>query len=299
MIVIADSGSTKTTWRVVLRGHLSFDVATAGINAVRDDEATIRQTVQRACAAIRDEFLEGRASSLASESSPTAIYFYGAGCLPAFTAPLKRVLAEVFPMSECVVESDLLGAAHALYGKAEGIACILGTGSNSCLFDGQRIVQNVSPLGWILGDEGSGAVLGRRLVGDVLKGQLPETVCSVFLQRFGLQVSDIIEAVYRKAQPNRFLASLVPFLAEHRDVEAVHALLVGEFRRFFVRNVAAYSRRDLPVGFVGSVAYHFSDELAEAAEAEGFVLGDILQSPMDRLESYFRERARQFVPQNF
>lgn len=291
MKLIADSGSTKTTWCAVLPGGRSLEVKTAGINPVRDDEATLRQVVREACSAIADALNRGRAATFQGHASCSAVHFYGAGCLPAFTAPLEQVLKEVFPEAVIVIESDLLGAAHALCGRREGIACILGTGSNSCLYDGRQIVRNVSPLGWILGDEGSGAVLGRRLVGDVLKGQLPDEVCQAFTQTFKLQRQDVIEAVYRQPQANRFLASLVPFLSEHRDVEAVHALLVDEFRRFFVRNVAAYGRRDLPVGFVGSVAHYFREELSAAAAAEGFVIGEILQDPMPRLVNFFKEEA--------
>lgn len=290
MILIADSGSTKSTWRAVLPDGLSYEVHTSGINPVRDDEAAMRQVVQEACSSLSGEVHFGDDATFGAAF--TSIHFYGAGCLPAFTAPLEKVLRAAFPKAKLTIESDLLGAAHALRGHREGIACILGTGSNSCLYDGRQIVRNVSPLGWILGDEGSGAVLGRLLVGDVLKGQLPDEVCQAFFQRFNLQRADIIEAVYRQPQANRFLASLVPFLSEHRDVDAVRRLLTDEFRRFFVRNVASYGRRDLPVGFIGSVAHYFRAELTAAAAAEGFAIGEILQDPMPRLVEYIQEDAQ-------
>ena len=286
MKLIVDSGSTKTAWRVQLSPVMCFDIFTAGINPVRDDEASMHQVVDEASSRIGSELVLGRASSLASGTTFSHVHFYGAGCLPNFTAPLIRLLEQAFPSAIVEVESDLLGAARALCGREEGIACILGTGANSCLYDGQRIVRQTPALGWILGDEGSGAVLGRRLVGDVLKGQLPQALCEAFLQRFGLMQADIIEHVYRQPQPNRFLASLVPFLAEHTESPAIHAFLVDEFRRFVHRNVVAYGRRDLPVSFVGGVASQFCEELQEAVEAEGFGLGRIEKNPIERMAEY-------------
>lgn len=286
MKLIVDSGSTKTAWRVSIPQAPSFEIHTNGINPVRDDEATIHDVVHGACASIQAELTTGRASSFCSDAHFIAVYFYGAGCLPAFTGPLEKVLRACFPSAQLAIESDLLGAARALCGHSEGIACILGTGSNSCLFDGEHIVENVSPLGWILGDEGSGAVLGRTLVGDLLKGVLPKELCDDFLQRFGLTPADIIERVYRQPQPNRFLASLVPFLVEHRAEGAVRAFLIRQFRQFFVRNVAAYRRTDLPAHFVGGIAYQFEDEVREAASAENFVVGKILKDPVSSLETY-------------
>lgn len=287
MILIADSGSTKTTWCVVFSDAVSFTVHTLGINPVRDGEDAIRVVFHNAKKAIDAERIQGRASSFADDSIEH-LFFYGAGCIPPYSVALQRVLEQTFPGSDVSVNSDMLGAARALCGLKEGIACILGTGSNSCLYDGNTIVRNVSPLGWILGDEGSGAVLGRTLVGDLLKGQLPTALCNEFMQRYQLTQSDIIEAVYRKPLANRFLASFVPFLAEHRDEEGIHALLVDAFRRFFRRNVSAYQRWDLPVNFVGSVAYYFEKELTIAAEEEYFKIGLILREPMDKLVIYHR-----------
>lgn len=290
MILIADSGSTKTSWCVDLGGLQTFVITTSGINPVRDDEETIQAVVQEARAAIEAELAMGRASSHAHDLTFSHLFFYGSGCIPAFTAPLFHSLSSAFPKATIAVESDLLGAARALCGHHEGIACILGTGSNSCLFDGEHVVQNVSPLGWILGDEGSGAVLGKHLVSDLLKGQLPAALRDAFEKRFNLSPSSIIEAVYRRPQPNRFLASLVPFLAEHREEQSVRAFLIRQFRSFFVRNVLSYGRTDLAVNFVGGIAYQFEDELREAASAEHFVIGQILRNPIEELAIYHRER---------
>ena len=281
MTLIADSGSTKTTWCVVLPNSISFSIQTTGINPVRDDEMTIHAVVESALAAIKNECMMGRASSFTSEFSVREVYFYGAGCIPPYSDTVHRVLTSLFPDACVCVESDLLGAARALCGSHEGIACILGTGSNSCLYDGECIVQNVSPLGWILGDEGSGAVLGRTLVGDLYKGQFPRSLLDAFEARFSLNRTSVIDAVYRQPQPNRFLASLVPFLAEHREDAVIHDFLLRQFRLFLLRNVACYQRKDLSVNYVGGIAYQFENELREASHLEGFDVGVVERSPME------------------
>ena len=274
--LIADSGSTKTSW-ILTDGTTRRELETMGINPVRDSEEEIERTI----------------GLLTSGPTPTPslvgremVFFYGAGCIPPYSDVVRRVLERRFPEAEIHVESDLLGAAHALCGSKEGIACILGTGSNSCLYDGQRIVENVSPLGWILGDEGSGAVLGRRLVGNVLKGQFSPALCQAFADETGLTRARITDKVYREPMPNRFLASLVPFLGRHRDDEEVHQFLIDEFRRFLRRNVAAYRRPDLPVGFVGGIASSYEEELSEALRLEGMTLGRILKRPIDNMVDY-------------
>jgi N-acetylglucosamine kinase-like BadF-type ATPase len=283
MQLIVDSGSTKTTWCAVLSYPMSFTIQTSGINPVRDDEKTIRTIIKNARAAIETEIIMGRTSSLVPSVSFGQVFFYGAGCIPPYCQAVHSALQQAFPDAAVCVESDLLGAARALCGHSEGIACILGTGSNSCLYDGLSIVLQVSPLGWILGDEGSGAVLGRTLVGDLLKGQMPSYLRESFENRFNLNAAAIIDAVYRQPQPNRFLASLVPFLAENRAETAIHDFLIRQFRQFLVRNVATYQRRDLPVNFVGGVAYQFENELREASQEESFDVGIVERSPMERL----------------
>lgn len=265
MILLADSGSTKTAWAY---GDTLY--YTAGINPVRDSRESIE--------AVLDAL---------PPLQPSEVQFYGAGCIAPFKTTVEDALRARYPEATVSVESDLLGAARALCGEGEGIACILGTGSNSCLYDGRTIVQQVSPLGYILGDEGSGAVLGRTLVGDALKGQLGPSIREQFLAWGAFTPADIINKVYREPQPNRFLASLVPFLALNRNDDGIHRLLIDAFRRFFVRNVNAYGRRDLPVSFVGGVAKEFTDELREAATLEGYTIGHIIAAPIERLRSRY------------
>lgn len=286
MKLIVDSGSTKATWIWLRQGLDEVKVDTVGINPVRDDAEVIGRIVENVAATLTSyEAVQGKpgVNQLAQE-----IYFYGAGCITPYKEVVSAALKRYFPGADVCVESDLLGAARALCGKKEGIACILGTGSNSCLYDGEKIVANVSPLGWILGDEGSGAVLGRNLVGDLLKGQLGEELKVAFFERFALTQTEIIDRVYRQPLPNRFLASLVPFLVEHREVEGIHELLVNSFCAFFRRNVAAYGRRDLPVGFVGGVAAQFEKELRESADIEHFIVCDIEKMPITKMVTFHR-----------
>ncbi len=264
MILIADSGSTKTDWLVGGK-----TIKTIGINPARDSLDTIREAIR----------------PLPQEPF-THVYFYGAGCIPPFDGKVRTALTELYPNAHVCVESDLIGAALALCGDREGIACILGTGSNSCLWDGRGIAQHTPPLGYILGDEGGGASLGRRLVGDLLKGQLPTDLRSSFLQRFTLTPKDIIEQVYSKPMPNRWLASLVPFLQENQEREELRTLIVGELRLFIQRNIKQYRRPDLPLCFTGGIAYSFRGLLRDACQAEGYRLGEVLPSPLQRLAQY-------------
>lgn len=283
-MLIADSGSTKTAWMLVREGKPDVACHTRGINPVLQTEADIAALLDR-------ELLPALSAQAVDTTAVRRVFFYGAGCLPTRRKAVDSALHAVFPVAAVQVDTDLLGAARALCGSAEGIACILGTGSNSCLFDGRRIVRNVSPLGYVLGDEGSGAVLGRCLVGDLLKGCLPDALRACFMEEFDLTPDEIIERVYRRPMPNRFLASLAPFLARHREEPGIRSLLTDNFGAFFRRNVAAYGRTDLPVHFVGSIAYFFSDELNEAARREGFSVGRVEREPLFQLVDFHRSRS--------
>ena len=277
MIIIADSGSTKTEWIV---GELAgLSVTTKGINPVRDTKEEILDVLSTE---LMPELLS---SPTIRQSDITEIHFYGAGCIPPFSQSVKEALEEHFPQAIAHVYSDLLGAVRALCGREEGIACILGTGSNSCLCKEGEIVKNISPLGYILGDEGSGAVLGRTLLSEMLKGNLQD-LWDDFTQRYSLSVPDIINKVYRQPQANRFLASLVPFIKEHADNPSVNDMVVNEFTRFLQRNVIPYGRPDLPVNFVGGVANNFTDEIKTACTLCGLNLGKIIARPAEEMRKY-------------
>ena len=177
----------------------------------------------------------------------------------------------------------MLAAARGLCGHQPGIACIMGTGSNSCYYDGKNIVSNVSPLGFILGDEGSGAVLGKLLVGDILKNQMTPGLKEKFLEQYNLTPAEIIDRVYRQPFPNRFLASFSPFLVEHLDEPAIRELVLNSFKKFLKRNVMQYDYQHARVHFIGSVAFYYKELLSEACKAMGIHLGTIIKSPMEGL----------------
>lgn len=278
MILIADCGSTKIDWCAVsAEGEVVRRMFTGGMNAVMLTEEEMSERI----AAELVPQLDG--------INIDEVYFYGAGCLAEeVCANVRRAIADNIPSARKIeVDTDLLAAARALCGRKAGIACIMGTGSNSCYYDGEAIRDNVSPLGYILGDEGSGAVLGKLLIGDVLKNQLPRELCDKFLAQYDLDRLTIIRRVYKEPQANRFLASVTPFLIENIAHPEVHSLVLESFKAFFRRNVLQYDNaRDLSVNFIGSIAYYYRDVLCEAAEAMGLVVGTIIKSPMEGLIAF-------------
>ena len=277
-ILIADGGSTKTDWCLAEDRKVLRRIKAGGINPVFQTDEELRHATEDVARQLEDVH-------------PEAIRFYGAGCIPTQTERVKCALKQAFTGTENVeAGSDMLGAARGLCGHQAGIACILGTGSNSCFYDGENIVANVSPLGFILGDEGSGAVLGKLLVGSLLKNQLTPGLKEEFLAAYALTPADIIERVYRRPLPNRFLASLSPFLAAHLEDAGVHQLVLDAFRDFLRRNVMQYDWQAHDVHCCGSIAFHYKKILAEAAVSLGIRIGQIIQSPMEGLVRYHSER---------
>ena len=303
-VLIADSGSTKTDWALLPAapasgssgapsapasgapsGLLCGDTVAApsspfhtqGITPVHQSPATIRH------------ILSTELLPQLPPSTVTAVHFYGAGCTSAHAPMMADLLCECFPAATVEVNSDLLGAARALCGRAPGVACILGTGANSCLYDGTDITQNTPALGYILGDEGSGAVLGRLFLNAVFKDPRLAEVRDDFLATHQLTMADIIQRVYREPMANRFLASTSLYIGQHLDNPLLRALVVGNFRQFFLRNIVPYQRPDLPVHFVGSMAHHYCSCLEEAAHAEGFTVGRVLKSPLSGLSAFHRQ----------
>lgn len=280
MILLADSGSTKTDWGLVENGKLVKRLRTSGMNPFQMSEEAITEEIK---------------THLVPELPGTVldeVHFYGAGCTKEKQPIVERALrANLTINGECEVASDMLGAARGICGHKPGIACILGTGSNSCSYDGKNLVKNVSPLGFILGDEGSGAVLGKLLVGDVLKNQMPEAITKRFLEKYKLTSAEIIDRVYRQPKPNTFLASFVPFLEENIDEPKIYNLVKESFRSFLRRNVMQYDGwQTLPIGFNGSIAKIYKKPLLEALEEEGMHLGRIIQAPMEAMVEYHVEK---------
>lgn len=280
MILLADSGSTKTDWGLVENGKLVKRLRTSGMNPFQMSEEAITEEIK---------------THLVPELPGTVldeVHFYGAGCTKEKQPIVERALrANLTINGECEVASDMLGAARGICGHKPGIACILGTGSNSCSYDGKNLVKNVSPLGFILGDEGSGAVLGKLLVGDVLKNQMPEAITKRFFEKYKLTSAEIIDRVYRQPKPNTFLASFVPFLEENIDEPKIYNLVKENFRSFLRRNVMQYDGwQTLPIGFNGSIAKIYKKPLLEALEEEGMHLGRIIQAPMEAMVEYHVEK---------
>ena len=282
MILIADSGSTKIDWCLLNGNKKVAQIFTTGMNA-------LLMTEEEMAECIMTELMPNLQGYEVTE-----IYYYGAGIISdkiknQVINALKRNMPHV---TKIEVDTDLLAAARALCQREPGIACIMGTGSNSCYYDGEKVVDNVSPLGYILGDEGSGAVLGKLLVGDVLKKQLPEHLCEKFLKEYNLDRTTIIERVYRKPAANRFLAQFAPFIERNINEPSIHALVLRSFTDFFVRNVANYPHyKELPCNFVGSIALLQKDVLIEAASKLGITIGNIIQAPMEGLIKYHSTNA--------
>ncbi len=273
MILIADSGLTKTDWCGINKGSI-FCIQTQGINPFHQPQETI-------LAILYKELLP----QLPVEPIEY-IYFYGSGCTLQKGKQLNSCLKKVFgEQTRTEVYSDLLGAARALCGHSSGIACILGTGSNSCYYDGEKIVDNVPPLGYIIGDEGSGAYMGKRLIADCMRKQLPENIRLAFNNEYQFTQEEIIQRIYRDPLPNRFLAGMMPFIVKFRHEPAMHKLIMESFGSFIIRNLSQYPAR-VPVYATGSVAHYLQEEISEAMKLHGFTLMHIEKTPLNGLANF-------------
>ena len=295
MILIADSGGTKSDWTLLhspYPHHWETVAAfqTQGISPIHQEPDAIRQILGHDVVSQLSTF--SRAALINSKVLETPllsqieVFFYGSGCTPAHVPMMKQMLAQVFPSNKVEVHSDLMAAARGLCQHEPGIACILGTGANSCLYDGQNIVQNTPALGYILGDEGGGAVLGRLFMNAIFKNPQLADIRDDYLSETGLTQADIINKVYREPLANRFLATTSPYIQKHLDNPYLSDMVVQNFRQFFRCNIVPYQHPELPVHFVGSMAYHYEEQLVRAAEIEGFNLGHIVKSPMEGLIAY-------------
>ncbi|WP_299826073.1 hypothetical protein [uncultured Pontibacter sp.] len=288
MILIADSGSTKTDWRLVTATETFDQVQTIGFNPMYQDADQIYQ-------ALHDTLLPQL-----KEKTPEAIYYYGAGCSsPERNKRVEDALKLAFPASEIHVDHDLMGAARSLCGHKPGIAGILGTGSNSCLYDGKDIVDNVPSLGFLLGDEGSGAYMGKLLIKAYLYRELPDELAQSLKNRFNLTKDGILDEVYGSTVPSRYMASFAKFMHEKRQHPVIKAMIYENFSEFFECHITKYDKfAELPVHFVGSIAYHFSDTLKQVAKKYGITLGRILSTPSEGMILYHQELLQAFGTPN-
>lgn len=271
MKLIAESGSTRTEWALVEDNHLVQCVFTEGLNPFFQTRREISRSVRLG---LPESFFKKKLDQ---------VYYYGAGCS---SYEKKNILGASLVAqfkTPIQVESDLLAAARGLFKCEAGIACILGTGSNSCFYDGKIIVKNVKAAGYILGDEGSGAVLGKLFLADLLKGLAPKELANEFHEKFRISVNDVMESVYNLPFPNRFLGTIAYFLGDYMDNEYVYNLLTNNLRSFFNRNVCQYDYINYPIRFVGSLAYAYPDILQEVAQEFGVEIDVIEETPMNGL----------------
>lgn len=282
--LIVDSGSTKTSWCFAfLPDTKSADgartVTTEGLNPAVMSAEEVEEKIAKAL----NHCLQSLSISAADVDN---VFFYGAGCIAGRTVVVSESIQSILVDARIYVADDLLGAARALCGHKAGIACILGTGSNSCLYNGENIVAHTPALGYVLGDEGSGAVLGRKFLNAVLKQTLHENIRKRFLQESGLDMAEVINRVYRSPAPNRFLASMSKYIHGYLDEKEVRDIVIDNFEDFIRNNILAYGDKFRTINVVGSIAYHYKEQLTEAASRNGFQIGKIIKSPIEGLMEY-------------
>lgn len=276
MILVADSGSTKTDWRLLDGSREVSRVQTKGLNPYYQQKEEIAAEVAQ------------QLVPQLGDVPVASIYFYGAGCsTPARQGVISDALKPFFPTASMQVASDLLGAARALSGLKPGIVCILGTGSGSCLYDGKKVVKNIPSLGFILGDEGSGAWLGKKMVTDYLRGHMPKKCIETINSELHIDKETILEHVNHRPMPSRYLAGFARFISEHADQTYFYQLLFDSFVDFAKSYIVRYPEHSrYACHFVGSIAYHNSDLLGHVARYMGFKIGNIIKSPIDGLTSF-------------
>ena len=295
MILIADSGGSKTDWALVSlptdNSKCVLKVRTQGLNPFHQSKDVILKALEEELMPALYKAAE-QSGTFSKEydiaEKVTQIAFYGAGCTRALSPIVGEALAVAFPSASIKVESDLLGAAHAVCGHEEGIACILGTGANSCLYDGEQIVANIPPLGYILGDEGSGAVLGKMLLNGIFKGDLSAEIRDLYLEWSGLTYPEIIDKVYRQPLANRFLSSSSKFIKENLQYAELEGLVRYNFDTFFKKNILKYTVSSIRIiSAVGGIASAFEEQLRASADSFGYQVGKVLSSPIDGLIEYY------------
>lgn len=274
-ILIADSGATKCEWKLIDQGKKKT-IFTQGISPYFLNKEQITALLQK-------ELLPKL-----KNASILDVHFYGTGLSNQENANIiKKVLKSIFPKAKIEVQTDLLAAARALCGKQKGIACILGTGSNSCYYDGKKIVKNSPGLGYVLGDEGSGAYLGKKVIQYYLYKTFDEDLMSRFEKRFEVTPIDILEQVYKKPLANRYLASYAIFLAENRGHYMIENIIEDGLNDFFFTHLYKYRESwTLPIHFIGSIAFGFKDVLQDLCDTYELELGQVMKAPMQGLLAY-------------
>jgi glucosamine kinase len=276
MILIADSGATKTAWRLVHSRQDIRSFETNGFNPFFINSASIEDEVAKELVPFIDSH------------HVKEVFFYGAGCSTIDKCIIvEDGLKDLFSEARIKVEDDLLGAARALFSHQPGIACILGTGSNSCLYDGKKITENIPSLGYLLGDEGSGAYIGKRLLREVFTLSAPADVRALFEKKYNYTRVDILNQIYQRPLPNRFLSSFMPFIRENISHPFIVELVKHCFRDFFEMQVLKYSEcRNMAISCTGSIAHYFAEQLREVAIEKNLEIKNIVQTPIEGLTEY-------------
>ena len=291
MRLIIDAGSTKTEWILMEGNAVIRRFQTEGFNPNYNDIQTLKTLVETRFIASPDN--EIPFSRRDKSVSLRVVYYYGTGCGSEKNCQaIQEVFHNRFPEAEIHVTHDLMAACHAVLGHERGIACILGTGSNSCVYDGENIVEKAVSLGYLVGDEGSGMHIGRAVVRAYFYGFMPEDLRQSFDATFHLELKDFIQQLYHNEQPSRYLASFAKFACEHQNHPYVHALVKDCFKAFVKAFVCRYSEcKTMQVNFVGSIAYHFQTILRECLTEFGLTMGEVIQAPAEGLIRYYQQEA--------
>ncbi|SMC00523.1 N-acetylglucosamine kinase-like [Hymenobacter roseosalivarius DSM 11622] len=276
MIIIADGGSTKTNWCLIDDAGTRINFNTEGYNPDFIDTAGIQASLQ-----------QNLPDTLELEKI-AEVHYYGAGISSAKKAEIvAAAMRAVFTRAKVVVDHDLLAAARALLGTKPGFAAILGTGTNSCIYDGKEVAVNVDSLGYFLGDEGSGSYIGKRLLRDYLRGFLPDGLQENFRETYGLTRDEILDRLYNQPLPNRFLASFAKYAYDHNNVSYCREIVLDGFKAFFDNLVTKYPNyQNYTFNCIGSVGYNFRDALIQVAKSHDMEVGKIIRSPIDDLVDY-------------
>ena len=278
-ILIADAGSTKTDWSFIYKGSSSpMRVSSIGINPAHISTENIKEILKEIKCSLGQLPIDN-------------ILFFGAGCAtPQMKEKVSTAFSDIFSCNNISIESDLTGAAIALWGNSEGLVAILGTGSATGFYADGKIQKQIPSLGYILGDEGSGFSLGRRLLNSVYKKILPPIIIEKFEEEYHLSLSLLINEIYAKGKPASYIASFSPFLLKNKEEESIQNIILEEFDSFFLHNIIPYGNISRDIRMIGSVAFNYQDFIKNSANKFGFNIEKVVKEPMPYLEKYFMEK---------
>jgi N-acetylglucosamine kinase-like BadF-type ATPase len=276
MFFVVESGSTKSDWVLIENKNNQSFYSTMGFNPYFHSSDRIESE------------LRSNSDIMKVADSIRGVYFYGAGCSSSELNQIVEIgLSRIFPNAEIQVEHDLLACAYSTYSGNPVISCIIGTGSNSCYFDGKSVSEEIPALGYILGDEGSGSFFGKQLISNFLYKRLPSEISDDFIKTYNLEKDELIDRVYMRENANVFIASFMPFIAKHKSHEYIKKMVLDGFKKFLEIHVCCYQNfRDVEVNFVGSISEIFENQLREAATEFGIKIGRIIRRPVDSLVNY-------------